>query len=182
MSNDYGDAMEEVILVKKAQQGDRRAFCDLYSLYKEPFYRYALYRLGHPEDAEDAVSECILQLWHRLPTLREPAAFRTFAYRVLSACCARLIRAQIDRRGQDNADDAAFAGRAEMTTTDHTDTHLILEESLRSLTEQERQIVLLSAVSGLNSKEIADITGLSAGGVRSSLSRSLKKLRQQLTS
>jgi RNA polymerase sigma-70 factor (ECF subfamily) len=69
-----------------------------------------------------------------------------------------------------------------MTTTDHTDTHLILEESLRSLTEQERQIVLLSAVSGLNSKEIADITGLSAGGVRSSLSRSLKKLRQQLTS
>ncbi len=92
MSNDYGDAMEEVILVKKAQQGDRRAFCDLYSLYKEPFYRYALYRLGHPEDAEDAVSECVLQLWHRLPTLREPAAFRTFAYRILSGCCSRLIR------------------------------------------------------------------------------------------
>ena len=58
--------------------------------------------------------------------------------------------------------------------------HLILKEALAALDEKEREIVLLSYVSGLKSREIADITGMSAGAVRSSLSRSLQKMRSFL--
>ena len=174
--------MEETVLIRQAQQGDRRAFSTLYGLYKERFYRYARYRLGHDSDAEDAVSECILEIWKRLPTLREPAAFPAFAFRILSACCARQVRWQIDRRTKSDLDAQAAINDAALIHTDNTDTRLILEEALATITEQEREIVLLSAVSGLNSNEIALITGKPPGTVRSTLARSLKKLRRHLQS
>ena len=174
--------MEETVLIRQAQQGDRRAFSTLYGLYKERFYRYARYRLGHDSDAEDAVSECILEIWKRLPTLREPAAFPAFAFRILSACCARQVRWQIDRRTKSDLDAQAAINDAALIHTDNTDTRLILEEALATISEQEREIVLLSAVSGLTSNEIALITGKPPGTVRSILARSLKKLRRHLQS
>ena len=121
--------MEETVLIRQAQQGDRRAFSTLYGLYKERFYRYARYRLGHDSDAEDAVSECILEIWKRLPTLREPAAFPAFAFRILSACCARQVRWQIDRRTKSDLDAQGVIGDAALIHTDNTDTRLILEEA-----------------------------------------------------
>jgi RNA polymerase sigma factor (sigma-70 family) len=106
--------MKEIELIKQAQQGDRRAFSALYGKYKEPLYRYARYRLGSGPDAEDAVSDCILEVWKRLPTLREPAAFRAFAFRILSACCARQIRLQIDRRTKSDIDAPGVAQDASL--------------------------------------------------------------------
>ena len=49
------------------------------------------------------------------------------------------------------------------------------------LTEEERDIVLLSAVAGLTSAQIAEQTGLQPGSVRSKLSRSLARMRKHLT-
>lgn len=172
--------MEVLTLVQQAKQGDRHAFCTLYGLFKDRLYRYAFYRLGNAEDAEDAVSECVLALWKQLPSLREPAAFSSWAFRILGASCAKQIRTQMTRRSQENVDDPLLAGDQALVRSDRTDTHLILREALQVLSEEEREIVLLSAVSGLKSEEIAAITGLTAGAVRSKLSRSLKKLRQHL--
>ena len=55
-----------------------------------------------------------------------------------------------------------------------------LLSALSQLNEQDRNIVLLSAVGGLKSHEIAQITGLSAGNVRQRLSRSLAKMKKIL--
>ena len=43
-------------LVNDAIAGSKEAFCRLYGEYKDKLYRYALYRLGDPSDAEDAVA------------------------------------------------------------------------------------------------------------------------------
>jgi RNA polymerase sigma-70 factor (ECF subfamily) len=172
--------MEECTLVKLAQQGDRKAFCELYGLYKDRYYRYAFYRLRHPEDAEDAVADCILTLWKSIPSLRSPDAFASWSFRILAACCAKRIRTQMDRHSETEYDPQAGIPPASLRHEDNADLHLILKEALAALDEKEREIVLLSYVSGLKSREIADITGMSAGAVRSSLSRSLQKMRSFL--
>ena len=64
----------------------------------------------------------------------------------------------------------------ESTASDLTDS----QNALLHLSEEERQIVLLSAVAGFTSKEIAATVDLTAGAVRSKLSRSLQKLRTYL--
>ena len=165
---------DELKLIDKARRGDADAFCSLYGLYRERLYRYAFYRLRSEADAEDAVSECVLSAWRQIGTLREAGAFPTWIFRILSCCCNQLIKQQIDRRQQGDAEETV------LPVTEHTDTSLILQEALAQLSDEERNVVLLSAVCGLKSREIAKLTGMMPGSVRSSLSRSLKKVRGYL--
>ncbi len=169
--------MNKQELIQKAKNGDQQAFCSLYGIYKDRLYRYAFYRLRHPGDAEDAVSECVLSAWRQIGSLRDAKAFAGWIFRILSACCNKLIKQQIDRRGEISLDDYRESPASDSAEIERS---MILQEALGKLSDDERNIVLLSVVSGLTSKEIAEITGMTAGSVRSNLSRSLSKLRGYL--
>ncbi|MBQ6496076.1 MAG: RNA polymerase sigma factor [Firmicutes bacterium] len=189
--------MNELAWIQKAKDGDRKAFCDLYDLYKDRLYRYAFYRLRSETDAEDAVSECVLSAWKQIGNLREPQAFPAWIFRILAASCSKLIKTQMDqkntipldeyRNGESRSTTGNIGAGGYANEQDNADgqrdiaagveTRLLLQEALGSLSEEERNMVLLSVVGGLKSNEIAEITGLAAGSVRSSLSRSLKKMR-----
>lgn len=166
------NTVDELKLIHRAKAGDADAFCRLYGIYRSRLYRYAFYRLRSETDAEDAVSECVLAAWRQIESLREPAAFPAWIFRILSGCCGKLICQQIRHRQQVSQDLPS--------ASDDADTWLILQEALSQLSDEERNIVLLSAVGGLKSREIAELTGLAPGSVRSSLSRSLKKVRGYL--
>ena len=64
--------------------------------------------------------------------------------------------------------------------SDPTD-RLVLEAALKALGEEERQVVLLHAASGLKHREIARDLGLPLSTVLSRYSRALKKLQRYLT-
>ena len=171
--------MEEK-LVKEAIAGSKEAFVKLYGEYKDRLYRYALYRLGDPTDAEDAVSECVLAAWRGIGELKSPGAFGSWIFKIMSACCASHIKVVVIAR--ENLDRVYAEGPG--SGTRHAESASVsteLAEALAQLKDQEREIVLLSIVGGLSSNEVAKLTGLSAGGVRSKLSRSLSKMRSFLT-
>ena len=175
--------MKELELITKAQLGDQKAFCGLYDQYKDRLYRYAFYRLRSQADAEDAVSECVLSAWKQIGNLKEPKAFPAWIFRILAASCNKFIKDQIARRDMISLDDTAKAVSADggaKADAKNMDTRMILQDALDSISEEEKNMVLLSVVGGLNSSEIAEITGLTAGSVRSSLSRSFKKMRGYL--
>ena len=44
-------------LIRLSIEGDRDAFGELYDVYRDKLYRWAFYRLGNRQDAEDAVSD-----------------------------------------------------------------------------------------------------------------------------
>lgn len=179
-------------LIESARGGSADAFCRLYESYQAQLYRYAFYRLGSEPDAEDAVAECVLCAWRQIGSLREPDAFRAWIFRILSGCCNRLIKQQIRRREQISLDDpnakagppAIPASTRDSSTLssfeENTDTRLILQDALSQLPPEDRELILLSAVAGLKSHELASLTGMTAGSVRSRLSRSLKKVRGYL--
>ena len=167
--------MNEYELIKKSKHGDKKAFCDLYDLYKDRLYRYAYYRLRNSEDAEDAVSECVMLAWKQIGALRDACAFQSWIFKILAASCNKYIKAQIAKR-----DVVSIDGLPVGSASNISDSTLLLREALDKLSEEEQSIVLLSTVGGLKSREIAEITGLTAGSVRSSLSRSLKKMREYL--
>ena len=85
-------------LVNEAIAGSKEAFCSLYGQYKDKLYRYALYKLGDPTDAEDAVSECVLAAWKNIGSLRNAEAFGSWIFRILSNCCAAHIKTIITAR------------------------------------------------------------------------------------
>ena len=167
----------EIESVRAAMTGDRDAFCGLYDLYKARLYRYAVYRLGNREDAEDAVSSCVLSAWKQIGKLKEPEAFQAWIFRILRGTCASLIKDVI--KTKDDLPEDALENKAAENTFD-SDTHLMLVEALNTLPEDSREMVLLSIVGGLKSGEIGEIFDMPQGTVRSRISRSLAAMREVL--
>ena len=164
-------------LINEAISGSKEAFCKLYGNYKDRLYRYALYRLGDPTEAEDAVSDCVLAAWQGIGSLRSGSAFSSWIFRILSNCCASRIKEMIGTRENLERIYDSCTGNTSVPPSLSVE----LTEALSQLREEERDIVLLSIVGGLNSTEISALTGLAAGSVRSKLSRSLTKMREFLS-
>ena len=164
-------------LINEAIAGSKEAFCSLYGEYKDRLYRYALYRLGDPTEAEDAVSECVLAAWQGIGNLRSGKAFGSWIFRILSNCCAKKIKEMIGTR--ENLERIYDAGTDNASVPPSLSVELA--EALAQLRDEERDIVLLSIIGGLSSTEIASLTDLAPGSVRSKLSRSLAKMREFLS-
>lgn len=170
--------MSEKELIIKAKGGDINAFTILYSRYQKKLYSYAFYRLGNPADAEDAVSDCVLSAFEQIGKLKSADAFASWIFRILYCCCTSVMKNQINQRHMDDIDDYK---NMFCITYDETDEQIELKKALALLNEEEREIVLLSVVAGFKSKEIAKINGMTAGSVRSKLSRSLAKMKNYLS-
>lgn len=169
--------MPERELVIKAKNGDAQAFCALYSEYKDRLYRYAVYRLGNADDAQDAVSDCVLCAYEQIKSLKNPDAFNSWIFRILYCSCCAMINEQIKQRSADPLE--SHYELADKSSGSHIE-QSELRFALGMLTDEERDIVLLSVLGGLKSREIAKISGLTSGSVRSKLSRSLSKMRKSM--
>ena len=61
----------EAVLIRRAQRGDVKAFSELYSRIYVELYKFALYTLKHPQEAEDAVSDTVKAAKYRIFFLSE---------------------------------------------------------------------------------------------------------------
>ena len=164
--------MDEKALVKLAKNGDKDAFAELFSAYKDKLYKYAYYKVGEL-DALDAVMDCAVEAWKNIVYLRNEKAFSFWLFRILNRCCSLYIGELIRRRENKDVDQLSIASYTNFQAVE-------LKEALKLLDEEDRDIVLMSAVAGYNSREIGKILGLKAATVRSKLSRSLAKMREFL--
>lgn len=162
--------MDNEDLVRRAKKGDSAAFGELYSLYANELYRYALYCLGSSSDAEDAVQDATVAAWKNLPKLRNEAAFRAWFFRILANRCKKMLKNRYVTVPIEDIDEPSEAAP-------RTEEMLTAEAALAKLGDTERLIVLLSVIGGYNSKETGAILGKKPSTVRSVLSRSLEKLR-----
>lgn len=165
--------MDEKTLVKSARAGDKDAFCTLYCLYKDKLYRYAYYKLGNAEDAQDAVSDCVVSAYEQMKNLRNTAAFSSWIFSILHTTCTKYVKQQMTQRENKSIEST------NLFFNFNQESHELLS-ALEMLTQQEQDIILLSVVAGFTSKEISKVTGLTSGSVRSKLSRSLAKMRSNL--
>ena len=134
--------------------------------------------LKNPADAEDAVADTFAEAWKGIKNLREPEAFRSWMFRILSARCKRQIGRIVARKNEIDLD--SYYETAEEAIPENATRRAELREALASLAAEERQIVLLSVLEGYTMREIAGMLGLPQGTVSSKLSRSLHKLRKFL--
>lgn len=163
------------LLAKKARNGDARAFGEIYSLFSHEMFRYAFYHLGCRESAQDAVQDAALEAWKNINNLKNEAAAKAWFFSILNRCCKHILREKYA------ADFTELERCAELSSDDSSKNILLgldLVRLLDTLEPDEKEIVILSAVCGFNSKEIAKITGQKSSTVRSRLSRSLAKLRK----
>jgi RNA polymerase sigma-70 factor (ECF subfamily) len=166
-------------LVQKAKEGDADSFSALYEQLAPSLYRTALYTLGNSHDAQEVVAETFLEAFHGIKKLRENAAFGAWMFRILSVRCKRKMRDYVRGRNESDIDefldldDGSDMGQEVSLRAD-------LLHALDTLSDSERQIVVLAVIEGYTTKETAQILRLPHGTVSSKLFRTLKKMRTML--
>ena len=169
---------EEIIAhVLLAKNGNSASFCKLYELYYKDMYRFAYYTLGNQQDAEDVISETVLDAFKGIKNLKKPEKFKTWIFQILSTKCKRQIAVYISNREylKENAetehliqDDQPYAER------------LDVQKAFSQLNDNEKMIISLMVFAGYNSRETAKILNTREGTIRSAKSRALTKMSQYL--
>ena len=164
-------------LLPRVGRGDRDALEALYVQTEKAVYALALSLLRDPEDARDVTQEVYLKVRsaaHLYVPQGKPLAW---LFTITRNLCRDVQRA----RGREGQPPEELENDARLSyVTDPTD-RLVLEAALKTLGEEERQVVLLHAVSGLKHREIAQDLGLPLSTVLSRYNRALKKLKRHLT-
>ena len=161
-------------LVRQAKQGNAQAFAALYQNIYHNLYRFALYTLGNPTDAEDAVGDTVADAWAAIGKLRKEESFESWMFQILHNKCRRRRKEYLFRplEWTDALGDSA--------SNDDLDQKYHLRRAFGELADKDRAIISLHVFGGYTSQEIARITGMKANTVRSRESRALKKLARQL--
>ncbi len=173
-------------LIQRARDGDLTAFNALVVRFQDPVYSLALRMLGSPPAAEDATQEAFIRAWSRLDSFRG-GRFQSWLFTIV----ANLSRDELRRRGRrpqtsldaarDDPDraslDPADEGPSPEAVAEQGDLRSLLQSALAQLPDDWREVVVLSDVQDLAYDEIAEITGLPLGTVKSRLSRARGRLR-----
>ncbi len=140
--------------------------------------RLATFSLGDPNLAQDVGQEVAIRVLRGLPKLREADRFDAWTYRI---CGGEIKRAAKRRRRYSWQPYEAVEQQLQMDATfpQSLGERDWLARALADLSERQRLVLGLHYVYGLNDREIAAAIRARRGTVRSLLSRSLARLREQ---
>lgn len=159
-------------LAEEARQGSREAFAGLYEAVYRDLYRFALYVLKNPEDAQDAVAETVADAYASIGKLRDSGAFKGWIFKILSNKCKRRLKEYTRKTEPLKEEEGSSQG--------DMDRDMQVREAFYSLDDEERFIVAMQVFGGYKSKEIGLILHKNHNTVRSRLDRALKKMEQLL--
>jgi RNA polymerase sigma-70 factor, ECF subfamily len=162
-------------LVRRAQRGDRFAFEQLVERHEARLFTLAARTLGSRADAEDAVQDALLRAWLGLPKFRGGARFSTWLYRIgLNAAHDQRLKRRDPLAAElpDPADPRDRFAESELSGE--------LQQALNELEESFRVAVVLSDVLGCSYAEIAELTDVPEGTVKSRIFRGRTELAERL--
>lgn len=184
------EQLQDERLVRAAQSGDLPSFNALVVRHERPVYAVCFRILREVTSAEDATQDTFVKAWSSLSTFRG-GLVRPWLLKIATNRCYDIIRAR-NRRPADSLDaeiveveprwtsqasnseePESFATRVELSG--------FLEQALAQLPDDQRIVIVLSDVQGHTYEEIADITGVAVGTVKSRISRSRSKLREVIS-
>lgn len=183
------DTTQEQRWVEAARRGDESAFESLVRLYEKRVFALATRMCGNPEDAAEAAQEAFLAAWQGLRFFRGDSSFSTWLYRLTSNACVDLLRREGRHRAaagpslddeELNRDVPDSTVPSPQEEAERRELRAQIEEGLRALSPEHRQVLVLREMHQLSYDEIADALDLDVGTVKSRISRGRKQLRNFL--
>lgn len=159
--------------VVAAQQGDKESFERLMQR-TVGLARKTAYPLMGPDQVDDVVQEAYLVVYRKLHYLQKPEAFQAWLSRIVIHTCYAM-----KKKFPPTAEPTGE--RTEEDPTDEVATKLDLRKALTLLSEDDRNVLILREFLKFSYEEVAYVTRLPVGTVRSKLHYGRKKLREMLT-
>jgi RNA polymerase sigma-70 factor (ECF subfamily) len=181
-------AQRDLRLIAAYRNGRREAFDELVRAYETTVHRILGQLNVVGADVEDLTQDVFLRIYRNLHRFRGQSSFYTWLYRITvnvffdhnkkrkraDVRLSRLQNALVDASNQGPDPQDPFRATVEALTQD------AFSQAIALLPEAFRDVVAMREVEDLSYEEIAMITGISIGTVRSRLSRARARLKESL--
>jgi RNA polymerase sigma-70 factor (ECF subfamily) len=172
----------DIALIERAKRGDRDALARLLSELAPLVHRFGLRMCRHQADAEDVLQDTLLSVADHLNEYEGRASLASWVFMLARTACARRRRGLKNRPHlpEEAAGEQSSLERNPEDAADQSELRAALERALASLSEDQREVLLLRDMEGLSAAEVAASLGISAEAVKSRLHRARANLRAAL--
>lgn len=154
--------------------------------YGKATYNFAYRLVGNEQDARDLTQEAFIRVYRAWRSFQPGTSFLSWVYRIVTNLYRDELRRRKGRFQEEIPEDNApqeFGGQRPLAVDpieEYVDRQLSepLSRSLRKLSTDQRQVIILADIEEYSYQEIADIMGCSIGTVRSRLHRARSLLRR----
>ncbi len=166
-------------LVMGAINGQADAFGELYITFVEKIYRYVFYHVNSKTFAEDITEEVFLKAWRAIKSCRgKESTFSSWLYRIAHNQMVDEIRKRQRRPAVELENVENISDNSEGVEKNRE--QLELAGVIDRLPPNQRQVIILKFIEGLDNPEISRIMGKSEGAIRVLQMRGLSRLREEL--
>ena len=190
------DERNDEDLMAAYKGGEVAAYRVLVERHHAPVYRFCLRSLRSPEAAADAAQEIFLKVVRNAPTWERKAKFTTWLYTMARNWCIDESRKARFRKteslneslskgsegdsGEQRLDRVVSELPQQDRVVDNVRLRKVIDDAVKDLPEEQREVFLLREMSGLPFKDIADLTGTGENTVKSRMRYALLALQKRL--
>jgi len=162
------------------------AFRRLVEHYQGYACSLAIRLLRNPDEADEAVQDAFIRVWKHLSDYDPRSKFTTWLYTIVTNLCYERLRTRKRNRkvfvaaGEELLAAAPSSGRGPDEVTEEQGFIRRIEELARELPPRQQIVFVLRDLQDLEIGEVAEITGLQRGAVRTNLFLARRKLRESL--
>ena len=179
--------MTDSELVRRIKAGESDAFDALCTMYDKKVVNIAYSLLSDREDALDAAQEVFVRVYKSISGFRGDSSLSTWIFRITRNVCSDFLRKRkgfVKSLDDDEEDEPRLEipdeSRAPHTEFEKKERVRIVRAAISELEENQRTVLTLFDLNGLSYEEIADITKVPVGTVKSRLFRAREALRKKL--
>jgi RNA polymerase sigma-70 factor (ECF subfamily) len=184
---------DERTLVELFLAGDEKAFDEMVTRHQDAVYTLCVRIVGNHEDAGDCAQDVFIKVYRKVKDFRFKSSLATWIYRIAVNTCRNHL-ASAGRRASDRtlsldngpapgtvsgnyAPDSSFDPEVQF---ERRELEAIIMDSINALPGIQKELVVLRDMEGKSYEDIALITGLKGGTIKSKLARARQKLRERL--
>jgi RNA polymerase sigma-70 factor, ECF subfamily len=176
----------DLALLERARAGDLNAFNDLVVCYQDMLFALVVRMVPDRDQASDAVQEAFFSAYRNMNGFRG-GSVKSWLSRIAinAAMDTQRLRKRRPAEPYPELEDETWQPPADasadpVTTSLTAERHRVLNAALAKITDDQRAAIVLYDVEGYDYAEIAEMTGVSVGTVKSRIHRGRLALRGQL--
>jgi RNA polymerase sigma-70 factor (ECF subfamily) len=192
-----GIRAQQSAIVAELKAGSEDAYAWLIGEFHQPIYSLVYRMVSDPADAADTTQEVFLKVFRGMKHFHGESSLKTWIYRIAVHEASNRRRWWFRHKAKEtsiepNLEDSGLSasctrdtlvdeGESPFDNVAHEEVRARVEEELRQISEPYRTTVILRDLEEMSYEEIAEITGVSLGTVKSRLTRGREALRRRLT-
>lgn len=174
-AQDYYPECPEAFLISLARAGDRSAFAELVRRRQSQLRNLMRRFCNDAALADDLAQQVLMKVWLNLRQLKKPSAFNAWLKKLAVNTWLHYVRKNDALRG------ASEIQGTERPSTESPGVGLDLDRALAQLSPTLRMCVVLSYNEGMSHREVAEVTGLPLGTVKTHIRNGAQQLQQILS-